>query len=111
MELAQLLGFKNYAEKITCQLKWQNHQNKLLNFLTGFSLSRGHPQGEKELAELTHFAKTHYGVEKLEPWDLWLTTAKNKQHLFSIDDEQLRPYFPEHRALSGLRKWFTVSMV
>ncbi len=32
-----------------------------------------------------------------------LTTAKNKkQHLYSISDEQLRPYFPENKAVNGL---------
>ncbi|HEK2788879.1 TPA: oligopeptidase A [Proteus mirabilis] len=99
-ELAQLLGFKNYAEK-SLATKMAESPEQVLNFLTDLA-SRAHPQGEKELAELTHFAKTHYGVEKLEPWDLAYYSEKQKQHLFSIDDEQLRPYFPEHRALSGL---------
>lgn len=67
-ELAQLLGFKNYAEK-SLATKMAESPEQVLNFLTDLA-SRAHPQGEKELAELTHFAKTHYGVEKLEPWDL-----------------------------------------
>lgn len=27
---------------------------------------------------------------------------KQKQHLYSISDEQLRPYFPENKAVNGL---------
>ncbi len=31
-----------------------------------------------------------------------LLQRKQKQHLYSISDEQLRPYFPENKAVSGL---------
>jgi len=30
------------------------------------------------------------------------TAKKQKQHLYSISDEQLRPYFPENKAVNGL---------
>ena len=99
-ELAQLLGFKNYAEK-SLATKMAQSPDQVINFLTDLA-QRAHPQGVTELAELTTFAKEHYGVDKLESWDLAYYSEKQKQHLFSIDDEQLRPYFPEQRALSGL---------
>lgn len=99
-ELAQLLGFKNYAEK-SLATKMAESPEQVISFLTDLA-QRAHPQGEEELAELTQFAKEHYGVDKLESWDLAYYSEKQKQHLFSIDDEQLRPYFPEQRALSGL---------
>ncbi|MGN3438786.1 oligopeptidase A [Proteus penneri] len=99
-ELAQLLGFKNYAEK-SLATKMAESPEQVLSFLTDLA-QRAHPQGKEELAELTQFAKEHYGIDKLESWDLAYYSEKQKQHLFSIDDEQLRPYFPEQCALSGL---------
>ncbi|MBN0336098.1 oligopeptidase A, partial [Pseudomonas aeruginosa] len=60
------------------------------------------PQGEKELAQLRAFAKAEFGVDELQPWDIAYYSEKQKQHLYSISDEQLRPYFPENKAVSGL---------
>lgn len=48
------------------------------------------------------FAKAEFGVDELQPWDIAYYSEKQKQHLYSISDEQLRPYFPENKAVSGL---------
>ena len=32
----------------------------------------------------------------------WFYSEKQKQHLYAINDEELRPYFPENRVISGL---------
>ena len=58
--------------------------------------------GRKELAQLRAFAKAEFGVDELQPWDIAYYSEKQKQHLYSISDEQLRPYFPENKAVSGL---------
>ncbi|HDU8648507.1 oligopeptidase A [Morganella morganii] len=99
-ELAQLLGFKNYAEKSLATKMAENPQ-QVLDFLNDLA-ERAHHQGEQEVAQLAAFAKEHYGVDKLEPWDMAYFADKQKQHLFSVSDEQLRPYFPEEKAISGL---------
>ncbi|MDC9581475.1 oligopeptidase A [Xenorhabdus sp. PR6a] len=99
-ELAQLLGFKSYAESSLATKMAQTPQ-QVLDFLHDLA-KRAHQQGLDELATLTDFAKSHYGVEVLDAWDLTYYSEKQKQHDFSIDDEQLRPYFPEQRALEGL---------
>jgi Zn-dependent oligopeptidase len=44
------------------------------------------------------FAKAEFGVDELQPWDIAYYSEKQKQHLYSISDEQLRPYFPENKA-------------
>jgi len=54
------------------------------------------------LQELKDFCKTHYNLTALELWDLSFYSEKQKQHLYAINDEELRPYFPEDRVLSGL---------
>ncbi|PHM30688.1 oligopeptidase A [Xenorhabdus innexi] len=99
-ELAQLLGFKNYAEK-SLATKMAKEPQQVLDFLSDLA-NRAHGQGKKELEELTSFARSNYGIDKLEAWDITYYSEKQKQHHFSIDDEQLRPYFPEQRVLEGL---------
>ena len=99
-ELAQLLGFASFAEK-SLATKMAESPQQVIDFLNDLA-KRARPQGEQELAQLRAFAKEHYGVDALEAWDLSYYGEKQKQHLFSISDEQLRPYFPEQRVLGGL---------
>jgi oligopeptidase A len=99
-ELAQLLGFGSYAEK-SLATKMAENTAQVLDFLTGLA-KRARPQGEEELAQLRAFAKQEHGVDELQPWDITYYSEKQKQHLYSISDEQLRPYFPEQRVINGL---------
>lgn len=99
-ELAQLLGFASYADK-SLATKMAENPELVLGFLNDLA-QRARPQAEAELAQLRDFAKQHYGVDDIAAWDITYYSEKQKQHLFSISDEQLRPYFPEQRVLSGL---------
>ncbi|MDW5501850.1 oligopeptidase A [Pseudomonas lundensis] len=99
-ELAQLLGFGSYADK-SLATKMAESPEQVLGFLTDLA-KRARPQAEQELAQLRAFAKQHYSVDELEAWDITYYGEKQKQHLFSISDEQLRPYFPEQRVVEGL---------
>lgn len=99
-ELAQLLGFDSYAD-MSLATKMAENPQQVIGFLNDLA-KRARPQGEQELAQLRAFAKANYGVDEMNAWDLPYYAEKQKQHLFSINDEQLRPYFPENRALSGL---------
>ncbi|WP_294901339.1 oligopeptidase A [Tatumella sp. UBA2305] len=99
-EFAQLLGFGSFAEK-SLATKMAKSPQHVLDFLTDLA-KRARPQGEKELVQLREFAKTHYNVDTLEPWDITFYAEKQKQYLYTISDEQLRPYFPENKAVSGL---------
>ena len=99
-ELAHLLGFESYAYK-SLATKMAENPAQVLDFLTDLA-KRARPQGERELAQLRAFAKKEFGVDELQPWDIAYYSEKQKQHLYSISDEQLRPYFPENKAVSGL---------
>ncbi|HAT3693302.1 MULTISPECIES: oligopeptidase A [Serratia] len=99
-ELAQLLGFDTYADK-SLATKMAESPEQVIGFLSDLA-KRARPQAEQELAQLRAFAKQHYGVDELEAWDIIYYGEKQKQHLFSISDEQLRPYFPEQRVVEGL---------
>ncbi|ANI30524.1 oligopeptidase A [Yersinia entomophaga] len=99
-ELAQLLGFESYADH-SLATKMAEDPQQVLNFLNDLA-KRARPQAEEELAQLRAFAKQHFGVSELAAWDIPYYSEKQKQHLFSISDEQLRPYFPEQRVVEGL---------
>lgn len=99
-ELAQLLGFSSYADK-SLATKMAENPAQVTDFLTDLA-KRARPQAEKELEQLRAFAKKEYGIDELNPWDLTWYGEKQKQHLYAISDEQLRPYFPAERAVNGL---------
>lgn len=99
-EFAQLLGFASYADKSLATKMAQNPQ-QVLDFLSDLA-RRARPQGEQELEQLRAFAAEHHGRAELNPWDITYYSEKQKQHLYAISDEQLRPYFPEQRVVNGL---------
>nr|WP_024966450.1 oligopeptidase A [Pantoea sp. IMH] len=99
-ELAQLLGFPSYADK-SLATKMAENPAQVIDFLSDLA-KRARPQAEKELEQLRAFARQECGVDELNPWDLTYFGEKQKQHLYAISDEQLRPYFPEERAVNGL---------
>ncbi|MFC3393764.1 oligopeptidase A [Brenneria rubrifaciens] len=99
-ELAQLLGFDSYAHQ-SLATKMAETPQQVIDFLTDLA-KRARPQGEEELAQLRAFAKANFGVDELQAWDITYYSEQQKQHLYAISDEQLRPYFPEHRVVAGL---------
>ncbi|KLV07353.1 oligopeptidase A [Photobacterium aquae] len=99
-EIARMLGFNTYSEK-SLATKMAETPAQVLGFLNDLA-SRAKPQGEREVAELREFAAEEFGAADLEPWDFAFYAEKLKQHRYSISDEELRPYFPEQKAVSGL---------
>ena len=99
-ELAQLLGFATYADK-SLATKMAETTTQVTEFLTDLA-SKAKPQGEKELADLKRYAYEYFGASDIKPWDIAYYSEKQKQHLYTINDEELRPYFPEQRVVSGL---------
>ena len=99
-EIARLLGFNSFSEK-SLATKMAETPDQVLGFLNDLA-KRAKPQGEKEVAELKDFAKAEFGVDSLNLWDIAYYSEKQKQHLFEISDEELRPYFPEQRVIGGL---------
>ncbi|HDX8358714.1 TPA: oligopeptidase A [Aeromonas hydrophila] len=99
-ELAQLLGFANYAE-LSLATKMADKPEQVVNFLTDLA-AKSLPQGKAELEEICAFAAEQHGQSELAAWDLAYYAEKLKQHKFSISDEQLRPYFPASKVVKGL---------
>ena len=105
-ELAQLLGFENYAFKSLATKMAENPQ-QVLDFLTDLA-KRARPQGEKELAQLRAFAKAEFGVDELQPWDIAYYSEKQKQHLYSISDNSCVRTSRKTKRLTACLKWLSV---
>ncbi|HGF7185653.1 TPA: oligopeptidase A [Vibrio cholerae] len=99
-EIARMLGFSTYSEK-SLATKMAQTTDQVLGFLNDLA-SKAKPQGEREVEELRQFAESEFGVKQLELWDIAYYSEKQKQHLFEISDEELRPYFPEQKVVNGL---------
>ncbi|HGO9497678.1 TPA: oligopeptidase A [Aeromonas veronii] len=99
-ELAQLLGFANYAE-LSLATKMADKTEQVVSFLTDLA-AKSLPQGKAELEEIRAFAAEQHSQTELAAWDLAYYAEKLKQHKFSISDEQLRPYFPASKVVKGL---------
>lgn len=99
-EIARMLGFSTYSEK-SLATKMAQTTDQVLGFLNDLA-NKAKPQGEREVEELRQFAESEFGVKQLELWDIAYYSEKQKQHLFEISDEELRPYFPEQKVVNGL---------
>lgn len=99
-DVAMLLGFSNYAE-YSLATKMAKSPQQVLNFLNDL-VAKSKPAAEKEIAELKDYAKTHDNIDTLEAWDLAYYSEKLRQLHYSISQEDLRPYFPAAKVLSGM---------
>ncbi|MBL4941399.1 MAG: oligopeptidase A [Colwellia sp.] len=103
-ELALLLDFDNYAQH-SLATKMANSTNEVMTFLENLAVKSKH-QGEQDYKELTDFAKSEHSQissnDKLQAWDLAYYSEKLKQSRYAISDEELRPYFPKDKVVSGL---------
>ncbi|MGQ8365031.1 oligopeptidase A [Glaciecola sp. 1036] len=98
--LATLLGFDNYAQ-YSLATKMAESPEQVIGFLEDLA-AKSKPQAEQEIAELKAFVKQEFEIENLEAWDYAYYSEKLKQKKYSVSDEQLRPYFPEHKVINGL---------
>ena len=99
-ESAQLLGFKNYAEK-SLATKMAQSSDQVLAFLNDLA-ERALPLAKQELDEVRAFARQTHGMDALEAWDIGYYSEKLQQHKYAISQEELKPYFPEDKVLSGM---------
>ncbi len=99
-ELAQLLGFDNFAAK-SLATKMANNIDEVLGFLENLAV-KSKAQGEQDFNELSQFAADEFNQSDLQAWDLAYYSEKLKQSRYAISDEELRPYFPEDKVVTGL---------
>jgi oligopeptidase A len=94
-EAARLLGFDSFAD-YALATRMAKSGTQVLEFLNHLAV-RCRPAALREFADLESFAG-----RKLEAWDLAYYTEKLKESRFEVSQEELRPYFPLPKVLSGL---------
>ena len=99
-EEASLLGYDNYAE-LSLATKMAESPQHVLEFLQDLA-RKAKPFAEKEFAEIQAFAHQQLGLEDLQAWDIAYVSEKMKQARFDFSEEDLKPYFPADRVISGL---------
>ena len=99
-DLAEVLGFKNYAE-FSVSKKMAGSPEEVLSFLRELG-RKAKPQAEEEMKLVESYAKNNHSLDEIKPWDIAYYSEKLKQDLFEISDELLRPFFPVPRVLEGM---------
>ena len=99
-EIAQLLGFKTYADYVLKRRMAGNVRSvyKLLNDL----VDAYKPTAEKERKEIEKLKISNLQSSILEPWDLSYYSHKLQVKKFNIDSEMLRPYFQLDKVIGGV---------
>ena len=101
LELAQLMGYKTFAGYRLTNSMAQTPQT-VFDMLSQLREAY-QPAMQRELEHLSHFAATVEGHPvQLKPWDYSYYANKERDSLFNINDEQLRPYFPLDRVIDGV---------
>ena len=96
-EIAQLLGYKTYADYVLKHRMASNTRNvyRLLNDL----IDAYKPTALKEKASVERLASKD---KKLEPWDVAFYSHKLQMKKYNIDAEMLRPYFELSQVIKGV---------
>ena len=101
MQVAQLLGYKTYADYALERRMAQDqaHVYKLLNDL----LTAYMPTAHKEVEEMQALAREMEGDDfTFMPWDLPYYAHKLKERKFNLDSEKLRPYLELSKVKEGV---------
>ena len=97
-EIAQLLGYKTYADYVLKRRMASKPRNvyRLLDDL----IEAYKPTALQEKAELVKMAKKD--IEKLYPWDVGFYSHKLQMKKYNLDQEMLRPYFELSKVIDGV---------
>jgi peptidyl-dipeptidase Dcp len=105
LEIAQMLGFKNFAGMILGD-RMADTPAKVETFLEEL-YTASKPSALRDYNNIRDFAKSIGHSGSIERWDWAYYSEKLKKKLYDIDDEVLRPYFSLEKvesAIFGLAK-------
>ncbi|MCJ7448846.1 MAG: M3 family metallopeptidase [Bacteroidales bacterium] len=91
LELANILGFKNFAE-MTLGDHMADTTDKVESFLEELH-SASNPAAHRDYDNIKKFAIEHGHQGKIERWDWAYFSEKLKKSKYNIDDEVLKPFF------------------
>ncbi|MGH8664925.1 MAG: M3 family metallopeptidase [Burkholderiales bacterium] len=99
-ELAELLGFENYAQ-YSLEPKMAKSPAEVLEFLHDLG-RRAKPFAERDLEELKSFARVELGLDNLQAWDVPYASERLRIARYAFSDQEVKQYFPEDQVLNGL---------
>ena len=99
-DAARLLAYRDYAE-VSLARKMARSADEVLAFLRDLA-ARGKPYAERDMAELTAFARAELGLAALEPWDIPFASEKLREKRYNFSEQEVKRYFPEDRVLAGM---------
>lgn len=100
LKIANLLGYKSYADQVLVRRMAENKDNvyKLLDDL----LAAYKPYAVKEFEEVQKYADAHGAYFKVQPWDWSYYSEKLKDEKYSVNDELIKPYFELENVKKGV---------
>ncbi len=101
-ELAQLLGFNNYAE-YSLEPKMAESPTQVIDFLNELA-ARAKPYAERDLKELTDFARAELGMNQLDAWDIPYASEKLRVSRYAFSEQEVKQYLPETTVVPGMFK-------
>ncbi len=99
-ESAQLLGFEHYAAYSLAD-KMAPSVEEVTRFLRDLA-AKSRAMAENDLKELQTFAGERLNIEVLQAWDIPFASEKLRQERYSISQDELKPWFPEHHVKQGM---------
>ena len=101
-EEAALLGYRDFADLVLDD-RMAKTGDAAERFVAELE-SRTRDAFAREKAELEAFRRSLEGPDapELQAWDIGYYAEKQRKALYDFDEEELRPYFPASRVLSGL---------
>lgn len=106
-EIAQLLGFKTYADYVLKNRMAGNARNvyRLLNqLIDAYKPTANKEVGDIERMALSDLKKTQLPEEenRMQPWDFGYYSHKLQLKKYNLDSEMLRPYFELSKVIDGV---------
>ena len=99
-EEARLLGYRTFADESLVP-KMADTPQQVFEFLRDLA-RRARPHAERDLDELSRFAKAELGLAELHAWDLPYASEKLKEARYAFSSQAVKEYFTEPRVLEGL---------
>ncbi|MFN0163118.1 MAG: M3 family metallopeptidase [Burkholderiales bacterium] len=99
-EEAQLLGYPDYA-CVSLVPKMAGSPAEVLGFLHDLA-ARARPFGERDVEELTDFARGALGLDQLQAWDVAYASEKLREARYAFSEQEVKQYFQEPQVLAGL---------
>lgn len=100
LELAQLMGEKNYASYVL-KKRMAKRPESVMSFLNSIHMA-SKPFAEKEYKAVQEFAnkKGHRG--RVERWDWAYWSEELRKNQYAISDEEVKPYFQLEKVSAGI---------